>query len=280
VREIVNALTIDVEDWFDGLELDPTACRSFQPRLVVGLEALLSLLDSEGVRATFFVLGAAAERHPDLVRGIADARHEIGTHGFSHRFVYDLTESDFEREVRGSIDLLEEVSDVKVLGHRAPFFSITRQCWWAFDILARVGIHYDSSIFPVHNYRYGIPGAPRFPFRVKANGASVAEFPISTFRLGRTNVPFSGGFYLRFWPYPLLRWAISRLNARGRPVVVYLHPWELDPDHPRIALPRRISVTHYHNLHSTWGKLVRLVRDFRFAPMEDVLNGTTVARTD
>ena len=279
MREIVNALTIDVEDWFEGIELDSASRSSFQPRLSVGLEALLSLLDSKDVKATFFALGSAVERHPDLVQEIARGGHEIGTHGFSHRFVYDLTQREFERELRGSIDLLEEIAGVEVRGHRAPFFSITRQCWWAFEVLARAGIQYDSSIFPVRNYRYGIPGAPRFPFTVKANGASVAEFPISTLRLGRTNLPFSGGFYLRFWPYPSLRWAISRLNAAGRPVVVYLHPWELDPNHPRIPLPRRISVPHYHNLRSTWGKLVRLLRDFQFAPMEDVLSDIKVART-
>ena len=277
--DIVNALTIDLEDWFEGIELDHSSRHSFRPRLAVGAEALLSLLDAAKVNATFFALGAAVERHPDLLRKIARAGHEIGTHGFTHRFVYDLTEREFECELRSSMDLLEEVGGVPVRGHRAPFFSITSQCWWAFEVLARVGIRYDSSIFPVHNYRYGIPGAPRFPFTVQANGASVEEFPISTLRLGRMNLPFSGGFYLRFWPYRSLRWAISKINAAGRPVVVYLHPWELDPDHPRIALPRRISLTHYHNLRSTWSKLVRLLRDFRFAPMADVLSDVKAART-
>lgn len=277
MAEIANALTIDVEDWFEGIELDLASRSSFQPRLSVGLEDLLSLLESAGVKATFFALGSAVARHPALLQAIARAGHEIGTHGFTHRFVYDLSPREFERELRDSIELLEETVGVAVRGHRAPFFSITTRCWWAFEVLARAGIRYDSSVFPVHNYRYGIPGAPRFPFTVKANGASLVEFPISTLRVGRTNLPFSGGFYLRFWPYRSLRWAVSKLNAAGRPVVVYLHPWELDPDHPRIPLPRRISLTHYHNLRSTRSKLARLLSDFRFAPMQDVLNDTQTA---
>ena len=153
MRDILNALTVDVEDWFQGIELDTADWRRFEPRLGIGMEALLSLLESERIKATFFVLGSVAQRHPQLVKRIAAEGHEVATHGLTHRFVYELGREQFRREVRTSVHLLEDITGKRVLGHRAPFFSVTRNCWWAFEVLAAEGLRYDSSIFPVHNYR-------------------------------------------------------------------------------------------------------------------------------
>jgi polysaccharide deacetylase family protein (PEP-CTERM system associated) len=233
---------------------------------------LLALLDRAGVRGTFFVLGAVAEKHPELIRAVARAGHEIGTHGWSHTMVYQLAPDRFENEVRRSIELLRDLTGASVAGHRAPYFSITRQSLWAFERLAAAGIRYDSSVFPVVNYRYGIPDAPRWPYSVATSAGTIHEFPITTLRwLGR-NIPMAGGAYFRIYPYVATRVAFTTVNSSGRPAVFYLHPWELDPDHPRIPLPRRIAATHYANLRSTEPKLRRLLAEVRFAPMSEVLD--------
>jgi polysaccharide deacetylase family protein (PEP-CTERM system associated) len=159
-----------------------------------------------------------------------------------------------------------------VIGHRAPFFSITRDSYWALDILAENGIKYDSSIFPVVNYRYGIPDAPRWPYTIATPSGDIREFPVTTCRLFGRNLPVAGGAYFRIYPYALTRMAFRRVNKLGHAATFYLHPWEIDPDHPRIPLPRRIAATHYHNLRATEGRLRKLLADFRFAPMAEVLN--------
>jgi polysaccharide deacetylase family protein (PEP-CTERM system associated) len=171
-----------------------------------------------------------------------------------------------------SIRVLEDLTGAPVLGHRAPFFSITRESLWALDVLGELGVRYDSSVFPVVNYRYGIPDAPRWPYDVGQDGRRLVEFPISTVRVLGRNLPVAGGAYFRIYPYRLTRWAFRSINRQGRPAVFYLHPWEIDPDHPRIPLPRRVALTHYFNLRATEGRLCRLLRDFRFAPMCEVLD--------
>jgi polysaccharide deacetylase family protein (PEP-CTERM system associated) len=266
---ITNALTIDFEDWYQGLEIPHTRWAEFEDRIAPIGRRLLELLAAAGTRATFFVLGHVAERFPELVREIAAAGHEIGTHGYSHRLVYQQTPATFRAELRRSIDTLAELTGRPVLGHRAPFFSITRRSLWALEILTELGIRYDSSIFPVRNYRYGIADAPRWPYQVSS--APLWEFPISTWRLGGRNLPVAGGAYFRLYPYAVTRQAFRSINRQRRPAVFYLHPWEIDPDHPRIPLPRRIALTHYANLRATEGRLRRLLTDFRFAPMREVL---------
>ncbi len=223
------------------------------------------------MRATFFVLGAVAEKHPGLVGEIAAAGHEVGTHGYSHTLIYRLSRDAFREELRRSIGLVEDVTGTAVLGHRAPFFSITKESLWALDILAECGIRYDSSIFPVVNYRYGIPDAPRWPYEIPLRDTTLLEFPVTTYRLLGRNVPVAGGAYFRIYPYLLTRHAFRSINRQGRPAVFYLHPWEIDPEHPRIPLPRRIALTHYFNLGSTQRRLRRLLADFTFAPMREVL---------
>jgi len=272
VEPPINALTIDWEDWYQGLEIPNTQWDGYEDRLGFATHRLLELFAASGARATFFVLGHAAEQHPDLVRAIAAAGHEIATHGHSHTFVYRLTPDEFRAEMTRSIRFLEDLTGRPVRGFRAPFFSITRQSLWALDILAELGIRYDSSIFPVLNYRYGIEDAPRWPHAIRSNGHEITEFPISTWRIGGRNLPIAGGAYFRIYPYAFTRLAFRTLNRGGRTLTFYLHPWEIDPEHPRIPLARRIAATHYVNLKSTEPKLRRLLREFRFAPMGELID--------
>jgi polysaccharide deacetylase family protein (PEP-CTERM system associated) len=263
-----NAFTVDLEDWFQGVEIEPGRWHRFEPRLEAATMRLLSLLQEARVRATFFVLGHAAERTPELVRSIRAAGHEIGTHGYGHGFVYRLGAEGFAADLKRSLDLLGTLLGEPVSGHRAPFFSITRRSPWAYDVLRQHGIRYDSSVFPVRNYRYGIPDAPR---GIHWAAPGLAEFPVCTLRLLRTNLPVAGGAYFRLFPYCVTRLALRRANAAGQPAAFYIHPWELDPGQPRLRLPRRIGLPHYRNLDATVTRLGRLLRDFRFAPMGDIL---------
>lgn len=270
--DVTNALTIDFEDWYQGLEIPHSEWTGFEDRLVSAGRRLLAILDDAGVHATFFVLGYAAERNPALVREIAAAGHEIATHGYSHTLVYTQTPPVFREEMRRAIGLLEDHGGQPVLGHRAPFFSITKASLWALEILGELGIRYDSSIFPVLNYRYGIADAPRWPYPIATGNGELIEFPISTWKLFNRNVPVAGGAYFRIYPYAVTRRAFRAINRQGHAAVFYLHPWELDPDHPHIPLPKRIALTHYFNLGATERRLRRLLRDFSFAPMKKVLN--------
>ena len=267
-----NALTIDFEDWYQGLEIPVDQWDRFEDRIEFSGRRVLELLDANGVRATFFVLGHVAERHPALVREIAQAGHEVGTHGYSHTLIYNQTPAVFRDELRRAVRAVEDAAAVRVLGHRAPFFSITKRSLWALDVLEELGIRYDSSIFPVHNYRYGISDAPRWPYELKASPPHMREFPISTWRVFGQNVPIAGGAYFRILPYVVTRAGLRSINRSGHPAVFYIHPWEFDPKHPRLPLPRRIAATHYFNLRSTEKRFQALLRDFRFAPMREVLS--------
>jgi polysaccharide deacetylase family protein (PEP-CTERM system associated) len=269
---VTNALTIDFEDWYQGLEIPHTQWQGFEDRIVQVGRRLLQLFAEANVRATFFVLGYVAEQHPELVREIAAAGHEIGTHGYSHTLIYQQAPEVFREELLRSVRVLRELSGQPILGHRAPFFSITKKSLWALDILQEAGLRYDSSIFPVRNYRYGIEDAPRWPYELETPGGSMQEWPITTWEVAGRSLPVAGGAYFRIYPYALTRTAFRSINAQGKAALFYLHPWEIDPGHPRIPLPRRIALTHYFNLKATEGRLRRLLRDFRFAPMKEVLS--------
>ena len=269
---VTNALTIDFEDWYQGLEIAPEEWGRFESRIVPTGRRLLEILDRANVKGTFFILGPVAEQHPEIVRDIAAAGHEIGTHGYSHRLIYTQTPDDFREEMKRAIGVVEQVTGQKISGHRAPFFSITNRSLWALDILGELGLSYDTSIFPVANYRYGIENAPRWPYDIEAGGRVLREFPVSTWRILGKNVPVAGGAYFRIFPYAVTRAGFRSINRLGQPAVFYLHPWEIDPAHPRIDLPKRIATTHYFNLKATERRLVRLLRDFRFAPMKEILN--------
>jgi len=271
-KTFTNALTIDFEDWYQGLEIPYSEWHKFEDRIDFVGNKLLQILDEADTKATFFMLGYIAEKHPEIVKRIEAEGHEIATHGFSHTLIYTQTPELYREEMQRAIGFLENLTGEKVVGHRAPFFSITKDSLWALDILGELGIRYDSSIFPVMNYRYGIAGAPRFPYEIERGGHKFMEFPVSTLKFGKVTLPIAGGAYFRIYPYALSKQFLKAVNRSGYPFTFYLHPWELDPEHPRIDLPRRISATHYFNLGATEKRFRKLLRDFKFAPMKKVLN--------
>lgn len=274
---VTNAFSIDVEDWFQVSDFEdqvrPEDWDSHESRVVASTRRLLQLLDEFRVKATFFILTWNAERYPELVLEIAAGGHEIATHGHAHRLVYELGEDLFRRDLDRSIAILERITGSVPRGYRAPSFSVTARSMWALPAMLDAGLEYDSSVFPVQDALYGVPGARRFPFVIHEDrGRRLVEFPMTTAQVAGRNLPLGGGAYLRVLPYPYMRWGMRQVNRRGEPAVVYLHPWEVDPGHPRIASRgKRGFSTHYLNLAAMEGKLRRLLSDFRFAPVRDVL---------
>jgi polysaccharide deacetylase family protein (PEP-CTERM system associated) len=225
-----------------------------------------------GVRGTFFVLGWVVERCPALVRRIAAGGHELASHGYHHRLLYQLTPDEFRQDVRRAKRLIEDASGAGVSGYRAPSFSVVRSTLWALDVLLEEGYRYDASIFPVRHDRYGIPDAERHPHVVRGPAGALVEVPASTVRLGSTNLPIAGGGYFRLLPYAWTRWGMRRVNeTERRPVVFYLHPWEIDPGQPRIPVGVATRLRHYSGLSRTADRLNRLMRDFRFDSIRAVL---------
>ena len=273
---IVNVLTFDIEDYFQVSAFDRVVPRprwdSYESRVCQSTDRLLQVLADSDVKATCFVLGWVAERFPALVRRIAEQGHEIASHGYSHRLVYDMTPAEFAEDLRRSKWALEAAGAGPVLGYRAPSYSVIDRSLWALDVLIDEGFLYDASIFPIHHDRYGIPTAPRHPYRINRAAGSIWEVPPSTVRWFGANLPVAGGGYFRLLPYAWTRWGIRRLNVQEeRPAVFYLHPWELDPEQPRLNVGRLTAFRHYRNLAETEGRLRRLLKDFPFAPAATVL---------
>jgi polysaccharide deacetylase family protein (PEP-CTERM system associated) len=273
---IVNAMSIDVEDYFHVSVFDGIVPRSqwdtMESRVVRNTERLLDLFDEFEVHSTFFVLGWVGERHPELVKTIASRGHEVASHGYAHRLVYDQTRAAFRDDVRRAKAILEEASGRRVIGYRAPSYSITPRSLWALDILIEEGYAYDSSIFPIRHDRYGIPVSDRRPYRVDRAGSSIIEVPASATRLGPLNFPVAGGGYFRILPYWWTRWGVNRVNeAERRPAVFYLHPWEIDPLQPRLQAGRLGRFRHYRNLETTEARLRRLLSDFRFDTVQKLV---------
>jgi polysaccharide deacetylase family protein (PEP-CTERM system associated) len=273
---IVNAMSVDVEDYFHVSAFEGHLSRDLwgrlESRVCRNTERLLELFDQASVTATFFMLGWVAERHPSLVRTIARAGHELASHGYGHALVYNMTPAQFREDVRRTKALLESLSGTPVLGYRAPSYSITADSLWALDVLASEGYVYDASIFPIHHDRYGIPDAPRHVHARPVATGTLLEFPGSTVRWGGQNFPIGGGGYFRLLPYAWTRWGIDYVNrVEGRPVMFYLHPWEIDPEQPRIAAPLLSRFRHYQNLRKTEPRLRRLLADAAFGPVFDVL---------
>ncbi len=266
-----HAFTVDVEDWYQGIPVCSETRASARRRLDRGLNTLLDLLAEYGVRGTFFVLGPVALEHPGLVRQIVAGGHELGCHGWSHDLLYQMTPDRFREETRRAVDVITGLTGKPVTAYRAAYFSITRLSFWALEVLASLGFRYDSSIFPVQNWRYGMPGFDPRPQRIDTPAGQIYEWPISIRRVFGRNFPVSGGAYFRIYPYALTRVNFRALERQGRPVVFYLHPWELDPHHPRVPFTWRARLTHYFNLHSTAPKLRGLLREFRFGALGDVL---------
>jgi polysaccharide deacetylase family protein (PEP-CTERM system associated) len=268
--EPFNAFTVDLEEWFQGLtstNRQVERWEQFESRVVYATHLLLDILRQYEVRATFFTLGHVADRQPALMEAICVDGHELGIHGYYHRFVNRLTPAEFESEVGRSIEAVTRVNGVVPKGHRAPYFSINATTPWAVDILARHGLSYDSSVFPTRNMLYGFPGAPRLPYQV-ADGA-LWELPASTVKWAGKLWPMSGGFYVRALPYTVTRWALRRLQNAGEPAVLYIHPWELDLGQHYHQVTPRERITHYYGRRGLAAKLHRLFSDFRFGPMSE-----------
>ena len=276
-----NALTIDVEDYFQVAALAEAVDRkdwsSMEYRVEANTDRLLELFSERAVKATFFVLGWVAERSPELVRRIQNAGHEIASHGYSHQLVYTQTPDVFRDETRKSKQILEDITGEAITGYRAASYSITAQSRWALDVLCEEGFTWDSSIFPVHHDRYGMPGTPHEPYRLEApGGGTLIEFPLSTCPLGNYRLPIAGGGYFRLYPYWLSRWGLGKINRAGQPFIFYLHPWEIDTGQPRLDVKALSRFRHYNNLDKCMGRLERLLRDFRFGSVSDVLSETKI----
>jgi len=274
---IVNAMTVDVEDYFHVSALAGSIPRdrwdAMPYRVEASTQRLLDLFESRRIQATFFVLGWVAERSPDLVRRIAAAGHEIACHGQSHELVYRQSPEVFREETFRSKRYLEDLLGHPVRGYRAASFSVTRQSLWALDTLVEAGFEYDSSVAPIRHDVYGLPDAPTRPTRLTTPGGSaLPEFPLSTAQFLGVRLPVAGGGYFRLLPYGLTRAGMRQINEKARsPFAFYLHPWEVDPGQPRIPAPLKSRVRHYTNLDVCEARLERLIGEFRFARMDEVL---------
>jgi polysaccharide deacetylase family protein (PEP-CTERM system associated) len=266
-----HAFTVDVEDWYQGIPIPESTRVGAERRLERCMDRLLGMMDARRVRGTFFLLGPVAQEYPGLVRRLAAAGHEIGCHGWSHDFLYTMTRARLREELLRAEGVLEELVGRPVTAYRAAYFSITRASLWALEVLAELGFRYDSSIFPVRNWRYGIPDFDPRPQRVGTPAGPIMELPLSVRRVLGRNVPVSGGAYFRLYPYAVTRSNFRDAERAGRPVVFYLHPWELDPDHPRVPFHWKARLTHYANLGGTIPRLERLIAEFSFAPLGEVL---------
>jgi polysaccharide deacetylase family protein (PEP-CTERM system associated) len=271
-ERITNALTIDVEDYFqvsafaghiDRAEWDRIECRVER-----NVERILELLGGRDTRATFFTLGWIAERYPHLVRRIVDNGHEVASHGYGHQRASEQNEAGFFEDIHTAKCLLEDISGCEVKGYRAPSFSIGERNLWAFDTLERAGYRYSSSVYPIKHDHYGMPQAPRFAHKV----GGLTEIPATTVRSFNRNWPASGGGYFRLFPYELSRWLLRRVNdADGQPAVFYFHPWEIDPGQPRVdGISAKTRFRHYLNLDRMQHRLTRLLLDFEWGRMDDV----------
>jgi polysaccharide deacetylase family protein (PEP-CTERM system associated) len=276
MARIINAMTIDVEDYFHVsafAEVVSTAhWDAYDSRVCRNTERLLAMLEHANVHATFFVLGWVAERFPALVRRIQAAGHELASHSYDHGLVYDKTPDEFRKDLRRARCAIEQATGVRVSGFRAPSYSVTKRSLWALDVLVSEGYRYDSSIYPVRHDRYGIPDWPRHIQLLKRTNGDLWELPGSTIEHMGINLPMGGGGYFRLLPYWWTRSGIKRLNElEGRPAVFYLHPWEIDPDQPRLNGGALSRFRHYRNLALTEQRLRRLLKEFRFGTVSDVL---------
>ena len=270
---ITNALTIDVEDYFQVSAMAPYIRRSqwdsIECRVERNVDRILALLAQHDTRATFFTLGWVAQRYPQLVRSIVAQGHELASHGYGHERASDLSREAFTQDIVRARQLLEDVGGVAVQGYRAPSFSIGEGNLWAFDCLQQAGYRYSSSIYPIQHDHYGMPDAPRFVHAVRDG---LIEIPITTLRVGQRNLPSSGGGWFRLFPYALSRWMIDRVNRQDNaPAIFYFHPWEIDAEQPRVAgINLKTRFRHYVNIGRTEQRLGALLRDFAWGRMDDI----------
>ncbi len=271
--EILNGLSFDVEEFFQAHNLARAAPSerwdSIASRVQYQMELILETLEEANIKATFFFLAWVAERHKDLVKKVIKQGHEIATHGYGHQFVYKQSQAQFKDDLKKSLTILEDITGQKVLGYRAPSFSITRNCLWALDIIREAGLKYDSSLFPVYlGSRGGVIN--RFlPHEIRER---LWELPVASLPVASIRFPLSGGFYFRLYPYSLTRWGIEKINRSGEPAVLYFHPWEFDQAQPRLkGIPAFSGFRHYVNLKTNLGKLKSLLTAFKWAPLQEVI---------
>lgn len=274
-HSIINAMTIDVEDYFQVSAFESYIPRSLWDsmpcRIESNMDRILDLLDQKRIKATFFTLGWIAGRYPQMINRMVENGHELASHGWGHRRVTELNPTEFREDIHRSKSLLEDISGQAVIGYRAPSFSINSQNLWALDSLAEAGYRYSSSIYPVQHDHYGMPDSPRFAYYPRGENG-ILEIPVTTVRLWGRNFPAAGGGFFRFWPYILSKWFINRINlSESQAVIFYFHPWEIDAHQPRqsgISLKTRFR--HYLNLHRMEERLNALTSDFKWDRVDSV----------
>jgi polysaccharide deacetylase family protein (PEP-CTERM system associated) len=283
VPQRAHIMSVDVEDYFMVEAFADSIPRamweSCPSRIVTNTRRVLDLFNEYGVRGTFFFVGWLAKRYPELVRDVQACGHELACHSFWHRPVYSLNPDEFRKDTRAAVCAIEDAAGKKVYGYRAPSWSITKECLWALDILAEEGFTYDSSIYPIHHDLYGIPGAQRFPYQHRLrDGRSLLEFPPTTARLWGQNLPGAGGGYLRILPLAYTRWIFRQVDKECREkVVVYFHPWELDPEQPRVKDKWKSRIRHYTNLHKMKDRVESLLASYSFQPIGESIESRDVA---
>lgn len=264
----MNAFSVDLEDWYQGIELPFSSWNQHTERIRKGVDPLLELLDKHNTKATFFTLGWIGEKYPELIKQITDAGHEMASHGYSHEKVYDLSPQAFREEISKTKKILEDISGTEVAAFRAPFFSVTNKSLWALDILKEEGYSIDCSISPVKTWRYGISTTPDEIFTIKENG--LTEFPVSTFKLLTKNLGI-GGAYFRLFPYMLTSNGLKQRTKEGKVNMFYIHPWEYDPHHPVVDMERKAKITHYTRLSKTIPFTDKLLGQFKFDTVSNVV---------
>ncbi|WP_293127414.1 XrtA system polysaccharide deacetylase [Microcoleus sp. bin38.metabat.b11b12b14.051] len=272
---VENVLTIDIEDWFHILDISSTPSiedwHKLESKVTKNTEVILDLLNKHHTKGTFFILGWVAEHFPDLVREIAKQGHEIATHGYSHELIYNLTPNEFRRDVARSLEVLARITSKPILGYRAPGFSIANSSLWALDILVELGLQYDASIFPMNRNHGGLPGfSGDAAWLTTTQGNTILEIPVTPTTLFNKKVYLFGGGYFRLAPYSAIAAGIEQLNEQAKPALVYLHPREFDPKHPKLKMNFYRSFTSYVNLHHTHSKFERMIQDFNFNSIEKI----------
>ncbi len=277
-----NALSVDVEDWFQVGAFETVIDRAdwdgLDRRVEANTDACLAMFAEAGVKATFFTLGWVGHRHPQLIRRIVEQGHELASHGWDHARVFTLTPEQFRGDLAKTRACLEDAGGAAVTGYRAPSFSIDKRTPWAHPILAEAGYTYSSSVAPVVHDHYGWPEAPRFAF-APVDGSDFLELPVTTAKLGGRTLAAGGGGFFRLLPYQFSRWAVAQVNAAQQPAIIYFHPWEIDPSQPRVAnAPLRSKLRHYTNLRVMAAKLERLIGDFAWARVDEIVRDMQAAR--
>jgi polysaccharide deacetylase family protein (PEP-CTERM system associated) len=272
---VCNAMTVDVEDYFQVSAFRRVIryqdWDGMQSRVEKNTQKVLDLLAEFNVHGTFFILGWVAERFPALVRRIQEGGHELGCHSYAHRLIYELTPEEFRADTQRALDAIQDATGSPVRAYRAPSFSITPRSAWAIEVLLELGFVIDSSVFPIRHDLYGFSGAPRQPFRIGVNGSSLTEFPPPALTVGSWSFPVTGGGYLRLLPLSFQLQALKAMERRGESFLVYVHPWEFDPEQPRIVAPLRSRLRHYSRLSHTHSRLRLLLRRFRFGKLSETL---------